>query len=122
MFCIFLVFFFEDYYLYIDSSGRVKDDNARLFTEHLSKTSASCFSFYYHMYGATAGTLTLSMFSKGESNLVELFSKSGNQGDRWHSQRVDLTSVTDYQVWYTHKIAQVVTIALTENSHAISHM
>ena len=95
----------NDYYLYIDSSDRVKDDNARLFTEYLPKTDGACFSFYYHMYGATTGNLTLSLFPDGGSSLLELFSKSGSQGDRWHFQRVDLNSSTDYQLIIEAKVA-----------------
>ncbi len=86
------------YYLYLESSSRAKDDNARLFTEYLPKTTGTCFSFYYHMYGPTTGSLKLHMYPKGSSGLVELFSKSGSQENRWYFQRVDLKSATSYQV------------------------
>ena len=95
-------YFFTDYYLYVESSGRAAGDNARMFTGYLSKTNGTCFSFYYHMFGQTTGTLTLSIFPTDGSNLKKLFSVSGSQGSRWHFQRVDLKSPTStYQVCST---------------------
>ena len=82
----------------MESSGRAKDDNARIYTEHLPKTKATCFSFYYHMYGATIGSLSLSIHPTDGSESVQLFKKSGNQGDTWHFQRVNVSSPIPYQV------------------------
>ena len=75
----------------------MKNDKARMFTTYLPKTKASCFSFYYHMYGAAIGTLSLSMYIAGHS-IVPLFNKRGDQGDLWHFQRVNVSASDSYQV------------------------
>ena len=83
----------------MESSGRAAGDNARMFTGYLPKTNGTCFSFYYHMYGITTGTLALSMFPTDQSDLKKLFSVSGSQGNKWHFKRVDLKSPgSTYQV------------------------
>lgn len=69
---------FTGYYMYIDtSSPRVAGDNAMLEISVAGNGQLSCLEFYYHMYGATMGTLTV--FS-GNS---EVFSTSGNHRNRW---------------------------------------
>jgi hypothetical protein len=82
--------------MYIESSSSKENDKARLLSPlypgELSKNG--CFSFFYHMYGRTTGTLRV--FQRPESvdfntiaddpRLIRqyaLFSKSGNQGNSW---------------------------------------
>lgn len=44
----------------------------------------SCLQFYYHMYGASMGTLKVAL----QDALI--FEKSGNQGDAWKMQEIRL--------------------------------
>ena len=44
----------------------------------------SCLSFYYHMYGASAGTLNV------YSGNIKVFTATGNQGDNWLMMEANL--------------------------------
>ncbi|XP_078039021.1 uncharacterized protein LOC144471131 [Augochlora pura] len=75
----------DGYYLYIEASGRLEKETARIMSPiyDASYTEAGCFSFWYHMYGATIGTLNI-YFAVPEKEYVNLmFSKKGNQGNQW---------------------------------------
>lgn len=64
--------------MYIEtSSPRRAGDNAKLELSLCGNGDVACLTFYYHMYGATVGTLTV--FS---GNTV-VFRASGNQGNYW---------------------------------------
>ncbi|XP_017879403.1 uncharacterized protein LOC108624526 [Ceratina calcarata] len=75
----------EGYYLYIEASGRLENDTARIISPiyNSSYTDSGCFSFWYHMYGATVGTLNV--YFKKEKDLLPrlMFSKEGDQGNQW---------------------------------------
>ena len=64
--------------MYIEaSSPRKPGENAKLILAVPNSGNQSCLSFYYHMYGASAGTLNV------YSGNINVFSVSGNQGDNW---------------------------------------
>ena len=68
--------------MYIEtSSPRKPSEKAKLVVTVPSNGKKSCLSFYYHMYGATVGSLNV------YSGSIKVFSKSGNQGNNW--MRVD---------------------------------
>lgn len=87
------------YYMYTESSGngtgypnKVAILNGPCFD--LSGQSAASFSFSYHMYGATMGTLDLQASSNGGISWTSIWSKSGDQGNSWQTVSVDLASYT----------------------------
>ncbi len=64
--------------MYIEaSSPRKPGENAKLVVTVPNNGKQSCLSFYYHMYGASAGTLNV------YSGNIKVFSASGNQGNDW---------------------------------------
>jgi len=64
--------------MYIEaSSPRTPGENAKLVLTVPNSGNQSCLSFYYHMYGASAGTLNV------YNGNIKVFSVSGNQGDNW---------------------------------------
>ena len=64
--------------MYIEvSSPRKPGDKAKLVVTVPNNGNQSCLSFYYHMYGASTGTLNV------YSGNTKVFSVSGNQGDNW---------------------------------------
>ena len=64
--------------MYIEtSSPRVQGDHAILISPKQSFCGIKCLKFSYHMYGATIGRLDVTI------NSTIVFSKSGNQGNRW---------------------------------------
>ena len=63
--------------MYIEASPRNKGDNAKLVLSVSGNGALACLEFYYHMYGAYMGSLTV--FS---GNAV-VFNVSGNQSSTW---------------------------------------
>ena len=65
-------------YVYIEtSSPRKPGENAKLVVMVPKNGKEACLSFYYHMYGATVGTLNV---YSGSTKLVNI---SGDQGNYW---------------------------------------
>ncbi|XP_078366044.1 MAM and LDL-receptor class A domain-containing protein 1-like [Oculina patagonica] len=65
-------------YMYIEASSPTKPgENAKLVVTVPNNGNPSCLSFYYHMYGASVGTLNV------YSGNTKVFSVSGNQGNNW---------------------------------------
>ena len=59
--------------------------------------TAKCFQFYYHMFGANIGTLSVKV--KGSSSAEQtLWTKSGNQGSEWAMQKVTIPEIEGMQV------------------------
>jgi hypothetical protein len=50
------------------------------------------FSFYYHMYGSNMGTLELEISVDDGNNWTNIFTLSGNQGNQWFNQFIDLSA------------------------------
>ena len=68
--------------MYIEaSSPRREGDNAKLELFVYGSGAAACLEFYYHMNGASMGSLTVF------SGNVVVFSVSGNQGNSWKKVR-----------------------------------
>ena len=44
-------------------------------------TLGDCVTFYYHMYGATIGTLNV--YSQQPGQVRKIFTQTGNQGNKW---------------------------------------
>ena len=64
--------------MYIEASSPKKPGEiAKLVVTVPNKGNQLCLSFYYHMYGATAGTLNV------YSDNTKVFTMSGNQGNNW---------------------------------------
>ena len=64
--------------MYIEaSSPRNKGDNAKLLLSVSANGALACLEFYYHMYGAYMGSLTVF------SGNVVVFNVSRNQGSTW---------------------------------------
>ena len=64
--------------MYIEtSSPRRSGDKAKLVLTVPNNGETSCLSFYYHMYGATVGTLNV------YSGNSKVFNISGNQSNKW---------------------------------------
>ena len=83
-------------------------DKARLYSKVFNETQANgeCFVFYYHMNGASVGSLNIYMdFMNGTENLI--WTLSGNHRNNWFNGQVavggNMVGV-DYQVCKFFKI------------------
>ncbi len=83
--------------MYIETSSPVKSgDKARFVSPTRAQTTGSCFTFWYHMYGSTIGSLALYTQINGARN--QLWSKSGDQGNKWRVAQQSVQSTSNYQV------------------------
>ncbi len=87
------------YYMYIEASGNGTGyPNKRAILNSpcfdLSNSTQATFSFQYHMYGSSMGTLTLEASSNNGATWSSLWSKSGDQGNSWQSASIDLSTYT----------------------------
>ncbi|XP_014218104.1 uncharacterized protein LOC106646576 [Copidosoma floridanum] len=87
----------DGYYLYIEATGRLANDTARILSPlyNANLTDSGCFSFWYHMYGATIGTLNVYFKPETEKTPKLVWSKNGNQGNQWHRGLFDLPTVNN---------------------------
>ena len=65
----------------------------------LSGASTASFSFAWHMYGSSMGTLLLEASSNGGSSWSTVWSRSGNQGNSWSTSTVNLNSYAGGDLW-----------------------
>lgn len=81
-------------YMYVEASGSFANTTAHLNTPcyDFSNLLAPKFRFWYHMYGATMGSLHLDIFFGGQwvQDIMPVI--SGNQGNNWFFREVDLSA------------------------------
>ena len=100
-------------YIYTEtSSPRTQGDSAIVYSPNidLSNLNVGELRFYWHMYGATMGTLKVSISDDGGLTYNTLFTKSGNQGDVWNEELITLGNYTGMVVF---KITGVVGTSFT---------
>ncbi|XP_041365734.1 MAM and LDL-receptor class A domain-containing protein 1-like [Gigantopelta aegis] len=88
------------YYYYIETSyPRRRGDIARLDSPKLPPTPASghCLKFWYYMFGATVGNLSINIQTPSNSSVF--WSRSGSQGDKWIQGSRTLVSSEEYVVY-----------------------
>ncbi|XP_074100339.1 uncharacterized protein LOC141528275 isoform X6 [Cotesia typhae] len=80
------------YYLYIEASGRLTNDTARIISPlyNASYTDSRCFSFWYHMFGAGIGALRVYLKEESTETPKLMFEKRGDQDNRWLHGLFDL--------------------------------
>ena len=76
-------------YLETSNSGANSPGEDAILTSPVAP-NATTMSFYYHMFGADIGTLFLEVLHNG--TWVNAWSRSGNQGDAWFNQTVNLSA------------------------------
>ncbi|SEK40485.1 Por secretion system C-terminal sorting domain-containing protein [Aquimarina amphilecti] len=87
------------FYMYIEASGNGNGyPNKRAILNSpcfdLTGTNQATFTFQYHMYGNSMGTLTLEGSNDNGATWTSLWSESGNQGNSWQNASVDLAALT----------------------------
>ncbi|MCP9201291.1 DUF6443 domain-containing protein [Gramella sp. GC03-9] len=88
------------YYIYTESSSpNFPSKTAIITSPSYDVSSISAFTFNYHMYGATIGSIQLQISSNGGGSWGTIWSKSGNQGTSWQSYTVNLSNTTGSQMF-----------------------
>ena len=73
-------------YIYIETSGTAPAGNNAVISlpyAGVAKGPKCNLVFWYHMYGSTIGRLNVRMQTSGSSAQRTVWSKSGNQGNKW---------------------------------------
>ncbi|XP_022097778.1 MAM and LDL-receptor class A domain-containing protein 1-like isoform X1 [Acanthaster planci] len=86
------------FYIYIEASSYSTGSKAWLVSEHFDPLSRGCFEFWYHMLGAGIGDLNVYTNDLDNFLLSNVLTISGNQGDEWHFEQVDITNIQTFQV------------------------
>ena len=84
-------------YMYIETSvPRTVGDSAILISPDfdISSLTSAEISFRSHMYGAAIGTLNVAISGDGGTTFNTVWSKSGDQGDQWVEEVIQLTGLT----------------------------
>jgi hypothetical protein len=72
----------------------VQGDKANLVSPQVNGTQ--CLKFSYHMYGGSIGSLIV--YQNMGNRTVELFNKSGDQGNQWKKAEVQINNGNNYSV------------------------
>lgn len=84
--------------MYIEASApRLPHDKARMISPAYQQTSAECLQFYYHMHGNTMGSLNVYVSVNGNRG-SPVWTRSGEQGNKWILGEVTIKASTKYQV------------------------
>ncbi len=85
-------------YLYTETSGCT---NKTFYVESpcfdFTPLTVPQVSFWYHMFGATMGTMSLQVDTTGAGNWITIWSLSGSQGDLWQEVKVPLFGYSNAQ-------------------------
>ena len=88
--------------MYIEtSSPRKPGQKARLRSEVLNMHMGGCFTFWYHMYGQTMGTLNLYMDTSvgiATNSIQRIWYRSGNQKNQWQNAAVSVQSSKNFRL------------------------
>jgi len=82
------------YYMYVEASSPNYPSKTAIFNGpcfDLSSETVANFSFDYHMYGTSMGTLELQA-KTGSGSWTTIWTKSGNQNNAWFTTSIDLGS------------------------------
>ncbi|GEQ85527.1 hypothetical protein ULMS_10350 [Patiriisocius marinistellae] len=83
---------FNSWYMYIEATNNF-NKNAILNSPCFDLTSspAATFTFDYHMYGSTMGSIDLEASDDNGATWTSLWTNSGNKGNSWFTHSVDLS-------------------------------
>ncbi len=83
----------SSYYIFTEASSNY--NKSAVLTSNsfdLSLRKGTQLRFWYHMYGTAMGSLTVQVSTDGGNTWANEWSLSGNQGDQWIQQSVDLSA------------------------------
>ncbi|XP_072182121.1 MAM and LDL-receptor class A domain-containing protein 1-like [Diadema setosum] len=89
------------YYVVIDASSAGENQRARLYSDDITEGEHKCLAFWYHMYGAHVGDLTVGYGdTDGTPDGAVIWSMSGTQDYSWTIGLVSFTATDDHPKVY----------------------
>ncbi|XP_051645345.1 MAM domain-containing protein 2 isoform X1 [Manacus candei] len=87
------------YYMYIEASDMVYGQRAYLYSRLLRGISGKqCLTFFYHMYGAGTGLLSVYLKKEGDDEEIPLWRRTGEQSISWLRGLIEYESDRNYQI------------------------
>ncbi len=83
-----------NFYIYTEASGSNSNNTAIITSPCFDLTTINVpeLAFDYHMYGSSMGDLTLQISTDDNNTWTTLWTKSGDQGDQWLMENIDLSA------------------------------
>jgi len=103
------------HYMYIEASSPRTDGHYAHLASEVFKVNPQfswCLTFYYHMYGMSAGRLVVeTLYAPSWSRNGRKYYRThkvirGNQGDRWNWQQVEISQSYDFQIVFEGNIGK----------------
>jgi hypothetical protein len=90
VFCLIKLFVSDKgHFMYLSSiAKRVGGKMAVMRSQNFTISQEACFTFWYHMYGSTMGSLNVYLEVNGHKN--KTWNVTENQGDTWHRTALDI--------------------------------
>uniref|UniRef100_A0A8B9NNK6 MAM domain containing 2 n=1 Tax=Apteryx owenii TaxID=8824 RepID=A0A8B9NNK6_APTOW len=87
------------YYMYIEASDMVYGQRAYLTSRTLRGISGKlCLTFFYHMYGAGTGLLSVYLKKEGDDEEIPLWRRTGEQSISWLRGLIEYESEKNHQI------------------------
>jgi hypothetical protein len=74
--------------MYLKSKVRPNGNKAAILSQNFNISQEACFTFWYHMYGSTVGSLNVYIEVDGLKN--NTWNVTGDQGDTWHRTALNI--------------------------------
>ena len=88
-------------YIFIEaSSPRKEGDEAILYGGPFQGRKDVCLIFYYHMFGAHIGSLSVYKRSMNRTDVERLWTKNASIDRYWHKATINIESKHDYEVMF----------------------
>ncbi|XP_030849918.1 MAM and LDL-receptor class A domain-containing protein 1-like [Strongylocentrotus purpuratus] len=91
------------YYAYIEADNRTPGSTAWLMTHMYPGAGVHCVEFYYYMYGANIGTLSM-FYKRNGAFSFTLFTITGDIGKEWNVARVPIDLSEDFQLVFSASV------------------
>ncbi|XP_071486324.1 MAM and LDL-receptor class A domain-containing protein 1-like [Diadema antillarum] len=86
-------------YIYLESSVGVAGDTIGLISP-IAPPGSYCVEFWYHMYGATIGTLNVYIQNNQSSTGLPVWTRSGSLGNSWTRGSIQIVDIYSFEVIY----------------------
>ncbi|CAC5371008.1 unnamed protein product [Mytilus coruscus] len=88
--------------MYIESSGKDRNDIAQLISKPIVCKHVQCLTFWYHMYGNRIGSLYV--YKKNRTQMDIVWERHGNQQNQWREAYMNLYCDEEFQIVIEGKI------------------
>lgn len=78
----------KGHYMYLQSNVGKPGNKAAIRSQNFNISQEACFTFWYHMYGSTMGSLNV--YIEADGHMINTWNITGDQGDTWHRTSLNI--------------------------------